>query len=621
MQDPARLAPSFGLIGSDTTFSVAEFQVAQQLSRPFQVSMLIRAGSDFDLEATVGRLARFDVTPPCVDGTETAPRTQAYRGFVVSAEDAGGDEGGHRLFQVVLAPRLWALSQNRNHRVFQQITEIDIAKKILDEWKIPYRLAVDPSRYRPLPYRIQYAESDLAFVHRNLEAVGVSYALVEENDDHVVVLMDEPQSGAPRRPLIFREAPAANAHVDWASGLGLTRRVRPGSYVVQDLDDRRTPQALRGTAHAETGSIEDRLERFHYAPGKSHRIIAGAASETPAADDKGAVRADERFGQFLAQLRLEAKQADRWQVGFHSNALDLRPGDVVPIQGHDRPELAKPVLVTTTSMHGSDAGTWGMDCGAALASVPFRPLASTPEPRAGGMESASVVGPKGQPIHTDELGRVRVQFHWDREGKRDEGSSCWVPVSQSSAGPGYGAVHLPRVGQEVLVDFLGGDLDKPVITGRVFSQLHPLPYRLPEHMTKTVVCRTQTVGGEGYNEIVAEDAAGRQVLGFHAERDLESVVKNDTTETVGGRWRFDALPPGQTASGGERSGLTWRHEDLEVEIGPAKIVATHEAITLSVGDGSSIVIRADKIAITAPLVEINGQSLVDVHGGTIQLNC
>ena len=192
---------------------------------------------------------------------------------------------------------------------------------------------------------------------------------------------------------------------------------------------------------------------------------------------------------------------------------------------------------------------------------------------------------------------------------------------------------LLGIGQEVLVDFLGGDVDKPIIVGRVFTQLQPLPYKLPEHRTKTVICRTQTVGGDGYNEIVAEDAAGRQKLGFHAERDMEMVTKRDVqesvgenrTSTVGSTWKFDALPPapagGVGGTAAARSGLDWSHDKLDITVGSSKVVATHDTVTLRVGDASSIVITADKITINAPTVEINGQTLVDVHGGTIQLNC
>jgi len=641
MKIPKRTNLEFRLLESEATFSVAEFQVAQGLSKPFEVVLLIRAGVDFDLEATIGQLARFDAWAGGRSAVPALP-PQSFTGYVVAVEDVGGDAAGHRLFRVVIACRLWALSQNRTYRVFQQASEIEIVCQILDEWKIAYKLAIDPSRYKPLKYRVQYGESDLAFVQRNLESVGISYSLLEVEGEQVVLFSDEPQRAEARQPLTFIDAAPSHGKLSWVRNLTVTRLAKPGRYVMQDLDYRRPNQAQRISAKAESVSVlEQSLERFHFVPGNSLRVLDAASSDTPTADDKSVARTDERFGHFVTQLRLEAKQSGRWRIAFESNVLDLHPGVVVPIVNHDRPELVGPVLVLRSILRGSDIGEWRMDCEAVLAADPYRPPLHTSIPRTGGLESATVVGPIGTEIHTDEFGRVRVQFHWDRVGTLDDGSSCWLPVSQTVAGPGYGSVHLPRVGHEVLVDFLGGDVDKPIVVGRVYTQLQPVPYKLPDNKTVTVICRTQTVGGEGYNEIMAEDAAGKQVLGFQAERDLRMLVKrdelvhvrhdmteivdNDRTSSVGGNWKFDALPPpGPSPNGGgkaPRSGLDWNHNKLDVEIGSSKVEATHDSVTLSVGDGSSIVITAAKISITSPTVEINGKTLVDVHGGTIQLNC
>jgi type VI secretion system secreted protein VgrG len=652
MKPPTRQNLELTLVDSGATYSVAEFQVSQSLSKPWEVVLLIRAGVELDLEATIGQLGRFQAATSGEGPLAllAPPTPQRFTGYVVAVEDVGGDAAGHRLFRVVIASRLWALSQNRTYRVFQQATEIEIACEIFDEWKIKYTLAIDPSRYRKLKYRVQYAESDLTFVQRNLESVGVTYNIVDIEGEQTVVLSDEPQRAEPRAELTFVDAAPGHGRLNWVKNLSVTRLARPGRYVMQDLDYRRPNQAQRIAVRAEsTSGLEQGLERFQYVPGNSLRVV-DSASDTPAADDKSVARTDERVGQLISQMRLDAKQASRWQVSFQSNVLDLHPGVVVPIVNHDRPELSGPVLVTRTVLRGTDIGAWRIDCEASLAADPYRPLMRTPIPRAGGVESATVVGPAGTEIHTDEFGRVRVQFHWDRAGSMDDGSSAWLPVSQTIAGPGYGSVHLPRIGHEVLVDFLGGDVDKPMVVGRVYTQLQPVPYKLPENKTITVICRTQTVGGSGYNEIMAEDAAGQQVLGFQAERDLRMLVKrdelvhvrhdmteivdNDRTSSVGGNWKFDALPPpppppppgargpaGPAGAPAPRSGLDWNHNRLDVTIGASKVKATHDTVTLSVGGASSITITAGKISINSPTVEINGSTLVDVHGGTIQLNC
>ncbi len=179
--------------------------------------------------------------------------------------------------------------------------------------------------------------------------------------------------------------------------------------------------------------------------------------------------------------RLEAQRGDARVCAFRTIAHDLRPGKVFTIVGHPRSEIASPLLVVTSSFSGSAVGEWLHTCEARYTDVDYRPPLRTPKPRTLGVESATVTGPAGEEIHTDEFGRVRVHFHWDREGASDETSSCWVPLSQAWAGAGFGAVSLARVGQEVLVDFLGADPDRPVVVGRVFTTTMPPPYALPKY--------------------------------------------------------------------------------------------------------------------------------------------
>lgn len=660
------------LLDSGLTLSVANFHVVQALSTPFEVTVVARAGADFSIEEAIGQRARFDVwaaPKSLLEDVEQEPIR--WTGIVTAIEDVGGDEKGHRLFMVKIASKLWALSQNRNYRVFQQVTEIEIVTGILKEWNVPVELEIDPSRYKQRKYRVQYKESDLAFIQRNLEEVGVSYILKEVDGVETVVLCDEPQTEEARPALTYIDNAAEFAEGEWAREVRVTRNVKPGRYVIQDLDYRKPAErTLRVGAQTQSVSmLEQCLERFQYVPGAF--LVESDAKETPVADDKGAARVDTRYAELVAKMRLEAKQAARHRITFETNALDIHPGAVVPITNHDRPELDVPVLVLATSFRGSDIGTWQLDCEGVPSNAPFRPLLKTPRPHAQGLESATVVGPKGQEIHTDEFGRVRVQFHWDRVGQYNDDSSCWIPVSQTWAGATFGSVHLPRVGQEVLIDFLGGDLDRPIVVGRVFTNLQRQPYALPDNKTITVVARTQTVGGTGYNEIMAEDAAGKQLLGFQAERDLKMLVKhdehitvqNDSTKVVGhdmfetvghdrvssvqGVWKFDALPPpktdkeknkdGQTTSGnggggsggnsgggggggGGRSGMDWTHEALHMEVGTSKFDVKDGEITLTVG-GSSIKITDALIAITTQTLTLDGSAKIDAHGGEILLNC
>ena len=213
--------------------------------------------------------------------------------------------------------------------------------------------------------------------------------------------------------------------------------------------------------------------------------------------------------------------------------LDLSPGVVFQITGHPRHELAGDarLLVVRQTIAGELQGSWSITGEAVLAAEAYRPPIVTPKPRVHGLQSAIVVGPPGEEIHTDEYGRVRVQFHWDREGARDEKSSCFLRVSQGWASRGFGALAIPRIGDEVLVGFFEGDPDQPVIVGRVHNSAARVPYALPVNKTRSTWRSESTPGGGGHNEITFEDQKGKELLHLHAERDLERVVKNCESAT------------------------------------------------------------------------------------------
>jgi type VI secretion system secreted protein VgrG len=222
-------------------------------------------------------------------------------------------------------------------------------------------------------------------------------------------------------------------------------------------------------------------------------------------------------------------------VSFRTNVLDLAPGIVFGIDRHPHADLADQTLLLATeqTLEGSIGGEWTTRGRAVFASEPYRPPQVTSKPTVEGVQSATVVGPSGQEISVDEFGRVRVQFPWDRQGTEDQHSSAWVRVSQGWAGTGFGLMNLPRIGQEVLIGFLEGDPDQPVVVGRVFNQTNPVPYKLPEHKTRSTWKSRSSPGGDGFNEIMFEDLAGRELVYVQAEKDLRKLVKNDETIAVG----------------------------------------------------------------------------------------
>ncbi|MBI4704432.1 MAG: type VI secretion system tip protein VgrG [Deltaproteobacteria bacterium] len=514
-------------LASADAFDVRELVVHERLSALFEVTALaLCANPSVDFEAAVGKPASFALTGPF--GAE-----RSWAGLCNGLVQTATEPSGLTTYRITIVPTLWLATQRRNYRVFQQMSEPQIVQKLLAEWEIDAQLKIDQGAYKPRKYRVQYGESDYAFICRMLEDAGISFYFDAGAPGAPLVLSDAPQSNPPRLPPIpFRDS-AARPRGHYVSAVQAGRQLRPGRYTMRDHDYRRPADyELEGGVAAQAVAAEAKLERYHYVPG-AFLFRAQAGEDTPSADDKGKTRAQEPEAKALAQRRLDAQRGPASRVAFSTNAHDLGPGVVMSILDHPRADLGagKPLLVVESSIVGYHDADWVQSCEAQ--SAVYRPPLDTPRPRALGVESATVVGPAGEEIHCDEFGRVRVQFHWDRAGKRDDNSSCWIHVAQPWSGAGWGAITLPRIGQEVLVQFLGADPDRPVVVGRVYTNLQKVPYKLPEHRTRSGWRTSSTCQTGGYNEIMLEDKAGEELFGVQAERDFRKLVKHDETIDVG----------------------------------------------------------------------------------------
>jgi type VI secretion system secreted protein VgrG len=640
---------------SGLAFDVRDFGVSEGLNQPFVIqATAIHGDPDIDFGQIVGQPARFALNSGRAHATDA---TRCWTGIVSQLELARSENAarGTTTWVVTLSPKLWLMSQRSNYRIFQFKSEVDIAIELLEAWKVDHRVLLDRAEYRSRKYKVQYGESDYVFFARLLEEVGVTWFFEEGPDGSRIVLTDWPQGAEPRQPVGFEDAPQEAAQLDFVTRLQLHGRVRPTKYTLQDHDYRRPADFdLSATAIADDAT-EPELERYRYAPG-SFLFAAEEGEDTPAADDRGKTRTDAAMGKRLAQRRLDAKRSGGSRISFETNCLDLAPGTVFSILGHPRERINAPSrhLVVASRHYGTATGEWQSAADAASADKPYFPPITIRKPRVVGVECATVVGADGEEVHTEEFGRVRVQFHWDRYGKRDEQSSCWIHVSQPWSGAGMGSIHLPRIGQEVLVEFLGGDPDRPIVTGRVYTNLQKVPYALPAAKTVTVIARTRTFGGDGYNEILADDKKGAELLSMQAERDLHTLVKNDErrrinrdlteavknnrVSSVGNKWTFSALPPRGTSPevAAKPSGFSWNHAELKIAIGDSLLHVTHGTITIKTG-GSTITLEKDKITFDSPTVETKASQLaktdgklVDIHaetdvvvtsGGVIKLNC
>lgn len=612
-------------VASGDTFEVRDFSVGEPMSAYFSVSLLVVSRShDVDFDQIMGQDASFAVA------REGGAR-RVWRGICSAAQQVADEESGLSTYSLTLVPRLWLLSQRRNYRIFQQKSELDIALAVLRDWDIEPKLRLK-STYKKRKYRVQYAESDYDFMRRMLEDAGISFYFEPGETTHDLVLDDAPQSNERRaEPLRYADAPNAGAQSEFATNVLLQRSVRPGRVTLRDHDYRQRPDYNLAASSGGGLAAEQRLEQFHYVPGA---FLYGASSdggEASAADDKGRTRVDEQEAARLAERRLAAERAQGNRVTFSSNATDLRPGMVLTLGGHPRAELGddKPLLVVNMMFSGSSDGEWFVRAQAVSASVSYHPPLESVRPTITGVESATVVGPRGEEIHTDEFGRVRVHFHWDRESQMDDNSSCWIHVSQSWSGSGFGGTMLPRVGQEVLVDFIGGDPDRPVITGRVYTNLQKTPFALPANKTQSGFRSASTGGGGGYNELMMDDKQGQELLRMQAERDYTFLVRNDWSTTVG-HDRADVTRANHTETvdgrqavdvHGDRSVVVHANQShavlanianvavggtaTHVSRGPT-VVSSEESVLLMVGPSSFILIERDKITLQSGSVVING---------------
>ncbi len=514
-----RLTMSAGVVLTPRRIDVREV-----MNQPFVVRIVATSpDADLPLDDLIGTAVTVELS--------AGPRQRTYRGCVFGLTQLRAEFTGLSSYALEVGPALALLGLGRDYRCFQAMSEPAIALELLRLHGIPVTSHLDLSTYPRRELRVQYGESDLAFVGRLLEAAGIAYWFEHHEGVTTMVLADTPSARAPSRTLREVTEGIDVPAVDFAQAVEVRRALRPGVYTVYDVDFRRkaTEQPAGSARAADGAGRELTLERFHYLPGAM--LAEAAGGDTPVADERIAVRSLEAEGDRLAARRLSAKRADARRYRFRTDAIDVKLGETIAVTG-DATRLRRggePLLVVGLSLTGEGDGRWMASVDARPTSVPYRPPLVTPRPRADSVESAIVVCPEGEEIHTDEFGRVRIHFPWDR-GPVVGGA--WVPVSQPWAGAGFGAINLPRAGQEVLVQFRGGDPDQPVITGRTFTALAPVPYPLPENKTQSGWKSSSTGETGGYNELMLEDAAGRELVRMQAERDLVTDVRRDERREV-----------------------------------------------------------------------------------------
>lgn len=495
---------------------------SEAISEPFEISLdLLSENAEIKGDQLLGRAmtVAFD---PTADGAQTRP----FHGLV-SRFSYRGTIDRYASYAVTLRPWLWFLSRHADCRIFQNKTVPAILKEVFQDRGFTDFEDKLSGSYRTWDYCVQYRETDFNFVSRLMEQEGIFYFVRHESSRHVLVFADadtplSPAAGYAEVPYYPPES-SSRRERDNISEWQRVDRVETGGYRLRDFDFEKPRVSLEGNDSQPGAHAHADFEIYDY-PGE-YLTAAEATS--------------------ISRIRLEELQADARQVAGGGDVSGLAPGNTFTLTGHPRRDQNGEYLVLNSSLEltsdayvsGGVGGETLCRCGftALPGSARFRPRRLTPKPAVQGLQTGFVTGPSGSEIHTDKYGRIKVQFHWDRRGKGDENSSCWVRVGQAWAGNRFGAQFIPRVGDEVIVAFLEGDPDRPLVIGSVYNDKTQPPLTLPDQATMTTIKTNSSKGGGGYNAIRLDDTKGSEQVFVHAEKDLHTRVKMDVFESIDGK--------------------------------------------------------------------------------------
>jgi type VI secretion system secreted protein VgrG len=521
-----------------------------------------------------------------------------FNGVLVEAQSLGA-QAGLSLYRLTLRPWLWLLSRTSDCRIFENQTAIDIIKKVFsDRGFSDYRVSTT-GNFPELEYCVQYRETDLAFVSRLMEQHGVYYFFEHEKDKHTLVLADaksslKPVPGHAKIPFIAdeRQSRRDQEHLfKWTP----ERRFRSGKFELNDYDYLKPNADLKSDAQGSASYTKSKMEIYDY-PGKFKK---------------------KNDGETYAKVRLQAEQAMDRRRYAEGDAISLFPGGLVTLEKYPEGSENKEYLILR-AMHsyamqsyrsGGEADPLYAGHYEFLPSdINYRAPLATPRPIIYGPQTAKVVGKDGEEIDVDEHGRILVRFYWDRKNKQ----SCRVRVAQVWAGKGWGGQVIPRINQEVIVEFLEGDPDRPMVTGAVYIGDNKHPYEMPANKTQSGLKSDSSKGHGGYNEFMFEDKKDGEKIRMHGERDHEVVIRRAQTVEIGEIFSSKDDPSRQTT-------LKMGSDVLSIESGNQKIdikgkqdvsvletisITAMQKITLTVG-GSTLTLDPTGITLTAPLIKLN----------------
>ncbi len=522
-----------------------------------------------------------------------------------------GYRGAYYVYRLTLRPWFWLLTKNANCRMFKDMSAPDIIADVLgvhDFADFENRLT---ESYQPIHYCVQYRESDYDFCCRLMEEFGISYFFEHDNGKHTMILADAKSSFSPivgDSTIPFIPLGGDNQRDEehiyhWIP----SRKFRTGKFAVNDYDFKKPSASLEAERDAGSSYRAGSLESYDY-PGRYTE------------KDKGTT---------FSKIRLEAEQAADKRIESAGEVPRFYAGGLFTLKDHPHGPQNKEYLIVRASHQiiaeqyrtgdsGSQGEAYTGSYDVLSSDIPFRTPAHTRKPRIPGPQTARVVG-DGE-IDVDEDGCIMVEFHWDRDNKQ----SRRVRVAQVWSGPGWGGIYIPRVGQEVIVQFLEGDPDKPIVIGTVYNAENTPPYPLPAEKNKAGIKSDSTVGGGGYNEFVMDDSKGQEEIGIHAQKDMNTVIENNETLHVK-NCRETKIDVDRTETVGnnttEKIGKTWKvtaGTKIEFNCGASKIIMTPGSIEIK---SVKIDVQAQAmLTAKAPMTTVEGSALLTLKGGLVLIN-
>jgi type VI secretion system secreted protein VgrG len=550
-------------------------------------------------------------------------------------------------YRIHVVPEVWLLGKRTQSRIFQQVSVPEILKAVFTGLDVDYEL---DGSYLPRDYCVQYRETDLDFASRLMEEEGIFYFFRHAANGHSLVVADTPR-GHPELPggstVRFGDSEEGLRGEDRVRSWEKTQELRSGRVNLRDYCFQVPRQTLEADARSADGVAvgqvrhtlrvgrNEKLARDDYPGGYAHRFDGVNPGGGDRSADLDHLFADNKR---TAAIRMQEEAAAALTTRGESMCRNLVSGHRFTLCGHHNADGSYVITSVEHSARAVNAyrsteGDTGLVYENAFTCIPlglpFRPARSTPRPLVQGTQTAVVVGPPGDEIFTDQYGRIKVHFRWDRDRDKGAGSSCWVRVATPWAGRNWGMIHIPRIGQEVVVDFLDGDPDRPIVVGSVYNADTMPPFHLPRHKTQSGIRSQSTPGGAPAeaNEIRFEDDRGREQVYLQAQRDLDTLVKRNEAHTV--------IHDRRAIIGRDEAKLVRRDATVRVfrhrkekiggnetlTVGKSIAIEAHDSVRITCGSTSLTMTRSGEVTIKGTKIVLQaGQSqvILDPSGVTVQ---